>query len=78
MGITEEQFHFMVESLTADIINHLVESEGYTLKQAIDTTYGSDLYAALNRPGTGLYNQSAGYLIEYLMREIKTGSLNPR
>jgi len=53
----------------------LVEQKGYTMKQAIDTVYNSDLYAALCRQKTGLYNQSTGYLADYLMREINTGKL---
>lgn len=75
MGITEDQFQLMVESLTSEMIQHLVETEGYTIRQAIETVYGSDLYAALNRPKTELYNQSTGYIIEYLMRELKNGKL---
>lgn len=75
MDITEEQFQLMVESITSDMIQHLVGCEGYSLRQAIDTVYGSDLYAALNRPTTGLYNQSTGYIIEYLMHELKNGKL---
>jgi len=75
MGITDNQFQLMVESITSDLIQYLVGHEGYTLQQAIDTVYGSDLYAALNRPTTGLYYQSTGYIVDYLMRELKNGKL---
>lgn len=75
MGITKDQFQLMVESLTSDMIQYLVETQGQTLRQAIDTVYGSDLHAALCIPATGLYNQSAGYVIEYLTRELRDGRL---
>lgn len=75
MNITEDQFHLMVESLTSDMIERLMEQEHYTLKQAIDVVYGSDTYASLSRPKTGLYNQSTGYVMEFLMHEIRTGKM---
>jgi len=75
MGISQEQFQLMVESITSDLIQYLVEHQHYTLKDAIDTVYGSDLFASVSRPTTGLYNQSTGYLITYLMRELQNGKL---
>jgi len=75
MGVTHEEFRFMVEGLTADLIERLVEREHYDLKRAIDTVYGSDTFAALERPETGLYSQSAGYVMQYLMSEIRTGKM---
>lgn len=53
----------------------LIEREGYTLQQAVDTVYNSDTYAAYIRPETALYFQSSGYIYEYLIREILTGKL---
>lgn len=75
MGVTNEEFRLMVEGLTSDMIERLVEREHYSLKEAIDTVYGSDTYAALERRETGLYFQSAGYVMQYLMHEIKTGKM---
>lgn len=75
MNITHEQFRFMVEDITSELIQYLVEKEGFLLKDAIDTVYGSDLFNALQRPETGLYNQSTGYVRDYLMHEIKTGKM---
>lgn len=75
MNITTDQFRFMVEDITAELIQYLIEHENCDIKSAIDLVYGSDLYAALSRPETGLYNQSTGYVRDYLMRELKTGKL---
>ncbi len=75
MGVTHEEFHFMVECITAELIERLVVREKCSLKQAIDTVYGSDTFAALVRPETGLYFQSTGYVLHYLMREMRTGKM---
>lgn len=75
MRITPEQFRFMVEDITAELIQFLVEHEHYEIPSAITAVYDSDLYRALCRPETGLYNQSTGYVQEYLMHELKTGKL---
>lgn len=74
-NVTEDQFRLMVEGLTSDMIERLVEREHYSLKEAIDVVYGSDTYAALTRAKTGLYNQSTGYVMQYLMHEIRTGKM---
>ena len=76
MNITQEQFKLMVESICSDLIEYLVGTENYSLKEAVDIVYGSDTYAALARPTTGLYNQSTGYVLEYFKREIKTGKMS--
>lgn len=73
--ITPDQFRFMVEDITAELIQYLVEHEQYEIPSAITAVYDSDLYRALCRPETGLYNQSTGYVRDYLIRELKTGKL---
>ena len=75
MHITLEQFRYMVEDITAELILYLVEHEHYEIPAAISTIYSSELYNALTRPETGLYTQSTGYICEYLMRELKVGKL---
>ena len=75
MHITLEQFRYMVEDITAELIQYLVEHEHYEIPAAISTIYSSELYNALTRPETGLYTQSTGYICEYLMRELKVGKL---
>ena len=75
MHITPEEFRCMVEDITAELIQYLVEHEHCDIATAVSAVYNSDLYRALCRPETGLYNQSTGYVREYLMRELKTGKL---
>lgn len=75
MTITQEQFKFMVEDISADLIERLVSREHRSLKEAVDILYSSATYKALIRPETGLYSQSSGYIFQYLITEIKTGKI---
>jgi len=73
MSISQEEFKFMIEGITADLIVMLVERDKYDIKSAIDAVYQSETYAALNRQQTGLYYQSSGYVYEYLIHELRFG-----
>ncbi|MCQ2307847.1 MAG: hypothetical protein MJ000_09865 [Bacteroidales bacterium] len=70
MNISEQDFKYMVEGATADLIRLLIERKDYDMKSAVDAVYQSETYAALNRPQTGLYYQSSGYLFDYLLEEL--------
>lgn len=79
MRISEQEFRFMVEGITSDLIQLLMDREQYTLPQAVETVYGSSIYQALLRPSSGLYVQSSGYVYEYLLKELTTkNSLNAK
>ena len=71
MNISEQEFKFMTESITSDLIQLLMDREHYTLSQAIDAVYNSKIYAALLRPTSNLYAQSSGYTYHYLSKELK-------
>ena len=43
MHITPEQFRFMVEDITAELIQYLVEHEQYEIPAAISAIYSSEL-----------------------------------
>ena len=74
MNVTQEQFHFMVEGITSDLVDYLVENEKMSLKEALDTVYNSATYEALSNTETGLYFQSSGYVLGYFLRELRYGS----
>ena len=61
----------MVEGITSDLIQLLMDRNHYTLPQAVEAVYGSDTYSALLRPATGLYAQSSGYVYQYLNKELQ-------
>ena len=75
MNITHDQFEIMVEGITSDLIYYLVEKEHQTVVNAIDTVYNSATYKALSNPETGLYYQSSGYVLDYLLKELQYGKL---
>lgn len=70
MNISEQEFKFMTESITSDLIQLLIDREQYTLPQAVDAVYNSNTYSALLRPTTNLYSQSSGYVYNYLYKEL--------
>ena len=75
MNITQDQFEIMVEGITSDLIYYLVEKEHQTVVNAIDTVYNSATHKALSNPETGLYYQSSGYVLDYLLKELQYGKL---
>ena len=70
MQVSEQEFQFMVEGITSDLIQLLMDRKGYTLPKAVETIYASNIYAALQRPTSGLYSQSSGYVYALLEEEL--------
>jgi hypothetical protein len=71
MNVSEQEFRFMTEGITSDLIQLLMDREGYTLPRAVETVYDSNIYAALLRPVSGLYAQSSGYVYALLSKELQ-------
>ena len=69
MNVSEQEFQFMVEGITSDLIQLLMDRRHCTLSQAVDFVYTSDIYQALLRPSSKLYTQSPGYLYSLLEEE---------
>ena len=70
MNISEQEFRFMTESITSDLIQMLMDREHYALPKAVDAVYNSQIYAALLRPTSNLYTQRSGYTYHYLVKEL--------
>ena len=66
MNITEAEYNYMKEQLTARMIQILVEEHGDSIEEAVDRVYSSDIYSKLSNPETGLYFQSPRYILSYL------------
>ena len=60
----------MVEGITSDLIQLLMDRKHYTLPQAVESVYNSEIYSALQRPSSNLYAESPGYIFEYLLKEL--------
>ena len=72
MNMTEQEFNYQKEHLTAQMIQILAEERGLSLEDAIDKVYSSEIYKKLSDQRTGLFFQSARYVLSY----IKVGSAN--
>ena len=70
MNVSEQEFKFMVEGITSDLIQLLIDRKNYTLPRAVETVYGSNIYNALLRPTSGLYSQSSGYVFSLLENDL--------
>ena len=71
MNVSEQEFKFMVEGITSDLIQLLMDRNQYSLPKAVETVYSSNIYSALLRPTSGLYAQSSGYVFSLLENELK-------
>ena len=63
----------MKEALAADLAEMIVQDYGVSPSEALDMLYGSDTYAKLSEPATGLYFQGGRYVYSYLKHELATG-----
>ena len=70
MNVSEQEFNFMVEGITSDLIQLMMDRRGCSLPEAIDAVYKSSIYSALLRPASGLYSQSSGYVYSLLENEL--------
>lgn len=66
MKITESEYNYLKELLTAKMIQILVEEQGESIEEAVDKVYSSSIYGKLSDPRTGLYIQSPRYILSYL------------
>ena len=70
MNVSEQEFKFMVEDITSDLIQLLMNRKHYTLPNAVEKVYDSNIYKALLRPTSGLYTQSSGYIYSLLENDL--------
>ena len=72
MKLTAGQIEFMIEELSSEIIQMLMEEWGYDMTQAMDIYYNSDTFERLINPATGLYYKSGVYVYDFLKKDITT------
>lgn len=73
MKLSEEQIRVMQEDLTIEIIRILMDEWQYDMTEAMSVFYNSDTFERLSNPATGLYYQSAGYVYDFLKKELTAG-----
>ena len=76
MKLTNTQIECMIEDLSSEIIRILMEEWQYNMTQAMEIYYNSDTFELLSDPTTGLYYQSAGYVYDFLKKELTTGQVS--
>lgn len=69
--MSKDDFQFMVEGMTSDLVQILMERRGLALTEAVDIVYNSKTYEHLLNPDTRLYFQSPGYVYAYLEEELQ-------
>ncbi|MCQ2313301.1 MAG: hypothetical protein MJZ84_07645 [Paludibacteraceae bacterium] len=71
MNVSQVEFQNMKEEIVKDLIARLIEEKGLSMQEAFNKVYMSSLFEKLNRPETGLFFQSSGYVYSYLMEELQ-------
>lgn len=71
MNVKEyNDIQFQIECLTNDLVRMLVERHDMTMREALDAVYDSHTYEKVERPSTGLFYQSAVYVMDMLLEEL--------
>ena len=69
---TKEQ-QLLIDGITSDLALYLVEDEGMTVDEALNTVYNSEYYQLLSDTGTELYLRGSLNNYHYLRRELDCG-----
>ncbi len=67
----EKEIQFQIEGNASDVIELLVQLDGFDFEKALDVFYSSKTFQKLERPETGLFFQSPEYIHEILLKELK-------
>lgn len=67
----EQDKQFQIECLTKDLVTMLMEERGVTMEQAMDMVYNSHTYEKIENVRTGLFYQSAVYVMDMLQEELE-------
>ena len=69
------QIGILINARIKDMAMWLMEDFKYSLEEALDCVYNSELFEKLQDLETGLYYQSSGYNYELLKEEFKYGKV---
>jgi hypothetical protein len=64
----------LMEGVTQDIIAYLVEEDGYSIEDAADKVYTSEVFRKLSDRETGIYRESSAYVATLLKDELSKGT----
>lgn len=69
--LTNHQIQTMKEELTVELADWLMETYGYTPREALDVLYTSETFDRLQNTNTNFYFQSVGYIASFLKNEVE-------
>ena len=73
--LTAGQISIMINARIKDMVMWLMEDFKYSLEEALDCVYNSELFERLQNLETGLYYERSGYNYELLKDELKYGKI---
>ena len=81
MSQSQEQHNrdkqFMIECLTTDLIQMLMEDQHLSMTEAMTLLYNSKTYEKIEDEKTGLYYQGAVYVMDFLNEELSKSAKVP-
>ncbi len=69
--LNEQQIRTMKEELSVELADWLMETYGYTPREALDILYTSETFDRLQDTNTNFYFQSVGYVASFLKNEVE-------
>lgn len=73
--MNNKKAQYLIEGITKDIVEFLIEDKGMSLTEAIALFHNSETFDKLLNLHTGLYIESSAYVYEILLKELKMGKL---
>lgn len=66
----EQDRQFQIECLTHELVEMLMDKRDMTMEQAMDAVYRSHTFEKIENARTGLFYQSAVYVMDMLSEEL--------
>ena len=70
----EQDRQFQIECLTHQLVEMLMDESGMSMEQAMDAVYCSHTFEKIENARTGLFYQSAVYVMDMLREELNEAS----
>lgn len=75
MKQTYNNFEFLVEYITAKVVEWMIKEQGVGLEEALLQFHNSETFDKLCDRKTALYIESPAYVYEILQQEFRLGSI---
>ncbi|MFG6392056.1 MAG: hypothetical protein K1V76_07085 [Candidatus Amulumruptor sp.] len=72
---TNNNFEFLVEYITAKVVEWLIRDQNISLEEALLLFHNSETFEKLCAPKTDMYIESPAYIYEILKKELRYGTL---